>query len=183
MKQFPTRTGIGMALIGVISVLGVLGAAVAHAAINPQEFIRVASEKLRLREVGRVVERERGPQPGWHRVTILAEVVEVRTASEVKVGDRILIDWTIDPTGLVAAREQHAAAAGQAVGRQFMHEPEPPALDEKQEFWANLAPAGGRLGNVNRFAGARVNMNDAKYSGPVFVPVAGQYSFMKPSSE
>lgn len=180
MTSILSRRALRVSLGGALFALA---AWAVQAAINPQEFIKVASEQLRLREVSRVVEVERTAQPGWRRVTILAEVVEVRRATALKPGDRILIDWTVDPTELAAEGKRHAAAAGEKVGRPFLHEPEPPVLDAKREFWANLAPAGGRLGNVNRFAGARVNIGGASYTGSVFVPVAGQYSFMAPARE
>jgi hypothetical protein len=62
-----------------------------------------------------------------------------------------------------------------------MYEPDPPQLDEKREFWAHLAPVAGRLGNVNRYAGRVVNFHREQFSGPVFVPVAGQYSWDAPA--
>ena len=61
-----------------------------------------------------------------------------------------------------------------------MHEPDAPALDADGAYWANVARAGGRLGNVNRHAGAVVGIDESQYSGLVFVPVAGQYSFDAP---
>jgi hypothetical protein len=81
---------------------------------------------------------------------------------------------------LARAAKEHSERQGNMPGRQFMHEPEPPKLDEKGEFWAHLAKAGGRLGNVNRHAGAVVGIGDYDFQGDVFVPVAGQYSFDAP---
>ena len=53
----------------------------------------------------------------------------------------------------------------------------PPELDAEGMFWANVAPAGGRWGNVNRYAGAVADIDGSDFRGAVFVPVSGQYSF------
>jgi hypothetical protein len=92
--------------------------------------------------------------------------------------------WTVScphPTvALAKAAKNHEAKYGNRPGPQFMAEPEQPELDEKKEFWAHLAKAGGHLGNVNRHAGVVVGIGDYAIKGDVFVPVAGQYSFDPP---
>jgi hypothetical protein len=58
-----------------------------------------------------------------------------------------------------------------------MAEPDPPTPDADGRYWAYLAPAGERLGNVNRHAGAAHVIDGQQFAGEVYVPVAGQYSF------
>jgi len=162
-------------------VLCVCAALTASAAINPEEYKKVASDALLLREIARVVATDREQKPTTRRVTIVAEVLEVRTPAKARarVGDTIVIDYTVD---LVAYRKSLDAfrARPPMPGPQFLHEPEPPELGDTKEFVAYLAPAGSRLANVNRYAGAKVDFTAAHFSGPVFVPVAAQYSFELP---
>lgn len=147
------------------------------AAINPANFSQIASEQLKLREVSRIVHLSRVDGDKWRRVTIVAEVVEVRRGIDTLKGEVVVVDYTVNLDARERAARDHAQAQGDRPGRQFMGEPEPPVVDEKGLFWASLAPVGGRLGNVNRHAGAVVGIGDYAVKGRVFVPVAGQYSF------
>lgn len=142
---------------------------------------------MRLKEIARVVEHaERGqfaddPKAGIdvRRITVVAKVLQAPESSwDVKNGDVIVIDYTVDYAA--RAKEMNAAKSAPANSREFMYEPDPPVVDAKGEFWAHLAKAGGRLGNVNRHAGSVVNMQKGSFTGPVFVPIAGQYSFVAP---
>jgi hypothetical protein len=152
----------------------------ASAAINPAHFQRVASDVLRLREISRIVHETAEGGDKLRRVTIAAVVVEVHEGTPSRVGATILIDFTVNLTARDRAAAEHQQRQGNMPGRQFLAEPEPPTLDAKGEFWAHLAKAGGRLGNVNRHAGAVVGIGDYTFSGEVFVPVGGPYSFMRP---
>ena len=147
------------------------------AAINPASFASVATEQLKLREISRIIHHNKAGDDEHRRVTIVAEVVEVRRGPDYLRGQTIVIDYTVNLGARERAGKEHSKRQGTMVGPQFMSEPEPQSLDETGTFWANLAPAGGRLGNVNRHAGAVVGIGDYKYTGKVFVPVAGQYSF------
>ena len=150
-----------------------LGSALVQAAINPEEYTRQAPEQLRLKERGRIVENlEHGR---YSRTTLLAEVVEVRRGT-VGPGELIVVDWTVDTVALKRAREEYLARNGNMPGPQFMHEPDAPALDDTGHFWAHLARTGTRYANVQRHAGAVVNFSGG--SGAIYVPVAGQYSFL-----
>jgi hypothetical protein len=152
----------------------------AVAAINPANFQNIASERFKLRETARIVHETKGAEGRIQRVTIVAVVSEVRKGPKQYVGRTIVIDYTVNLDAREKAARAHRARQGNMPGPQFMGEPEPPVLDENGEFWASLARAGGRLGNVNRHAGAMVGIGDYAFSGDVFVPVAGQYSFERP---
>jgi hypothetical protein len=158
----------------------ILGAQSAPAAINPDNFKRVASDIVRLREIARIVHTDKQGDDKLRRVTIVGQIVAAHESRDSRVGDTIVIDYTVNLTKLERAAKEHTDRQGNMPGRQFMSEPEPPKLDEKGEFWAHLARAGGRLGNVNRHAGAVVGIGDYEFKGDVFVPVAGQYSFDAP---
>lgn len=147
------------------------------AAINPANFSNLASEQLKLREVARIVHTSTVNKDELRRVTIIAEVVEIRRGPQQLKGEVIVIDYTVNLSALDREAKTYSRRYGGIPGPQFMSEPEPPNLAEDGTFWANLAPAGGRLGNVNRHAGAVVGIGDYKLNGRVFVPVAGQYSF------
>lgn len=157
-----------------------LGLAPAQAAINPAHFQRIASDVVRLREIARIVHTDKVDGGTLRRVTIVAQVVAEKESRDVRVGDTIIIDYTVNLTKLAEAAKEHHDRQGTMPGRQFLGEPEPPVTDESGEFWAHLAKAGGRLGNVNRHAGAVVGIGDYEFKGNVFVPVAGPYSFMPP---
>lgn len=155
-------------------------AAPAGAAINPAEYQRVASDVLRIRETARIVEELDVGGDRLRRTTLVGEVLEQGQARGPMVGKTIVIDYTVNLTQREKAGREHAARSAGMVGPQFVHDPDPPALDADGAYWANLAPAGGRLGNVNRHAGAVVGMVSNAFSGEVYVPVAGQYSFDPP---
>lgn len=161
----------------------------------------IASHQFKLREVARIVDTSMGlgtlasqwsrdpftskeKQPDTRRITIVATVVETRRVGAmegedagVKAGEIVVIDYVVDYAQ--RAREVEAGAK-KTPPVEVMVEPDPPVLDEKGEFWAHLAPVAQRLGNVNRHAGRLVNMESSNFKGPVFVPVAGQYSFVAP---
>jgi hypothetical protein len=160
-------------------LVGVAGSA--FAAINPAEYMRVASDVLRIRETARIVEETDVDGARLRRVTLVGEVLEQAEARGPMVGKTVVIDFTVNLTRREQAGQEHAARHGQMPGPQFMHEPDPPVLDEDGAYWAHLAPAGGRLGNVNRHAGAVVGLSSNEVSGEVYAPVAGQYSFDRPS--
>lgn len=160
-------------------LLGLLPGA-ARPAINPAEYQRVASDVLRIRETARMVELRREGDAQWRRVTLVGVVVDQRGDAASRLGETVVIDFTVDLTARAKASAAHAQRNGTRPGPQFMYEPDPPTLDAEGSYWANLAPAGSRLGNVNRHAGAVVGMGSTEYRGPVFVPVSGQYSFSAP---
>ena len=166
-------------LAGLLAGL-LLGAQSALAAINPDNFKRIASDVVCLREIARIVHNARVGDDQVRRITIVAQVVAEKESRDARVGDTIVIDYSVNLSKLERAAKEHTDRQGNMPGRQFMSEPEPPTLDEKGEFWAHLAKAGGRLGNVNRHAGAMVGIGDYEFKGDVFVPVAGQYSFDSP---
>lgn len=168
----PIRTFLPVLLLGL--------AAPAGAAINPAEYQRVASDALRIRETARIVEESEVDGVRLRRVTLVGEVIEQARAAGPMVGKTVVIDYTVNLTRREQAGRDHAERNGRMPGPQFMHEPDPPVLDEDGAYWANLARAGGRLGNVNRHAGAVVDMAPGQFSGEVYVPVAGQYSFDRP---
>lgn len=157
-----------------------LGLAPVQAAINPAHFQHVASDVVRLREIARIVHTDKVDGSTLRRVTIVAQVIAEKESRDTRIGDTIVIDYTVNLSKLERAAKEHSDRQGNMPGRQFMSEPEPPKLDEKGEFWAHLARAGGRLGNVNRHAGAVVGIGDYETTKNVFVPVAGQYSFDTP---
>lgn len=155
-------------------------AAPAGAAINPAEYQRVASDVLRIRETARIIEELEVGGDRLRRTTLVGEVLEQDEARGPMVGKTVVIDYTVNLTRREKAGREHATRSAGRVGPQFMHEPDPPVLEAGGTYWANLAPAGGRLGNVNRHAGAVVGIVSNEFSGEVYVPVAGQYSFDPP---
>lgn len=152
----------------------------AAAAINPANFQQVASDRLKLKETARIVHTFDQGGDRLQRVTLVAVVLEELRASRPRVGSTIVIDYTVNLTQRDQAARRHRASQGNMPGPQFMAEPEPPTLDAEGTFWAHLAPLGGRLGNVNRHAGAVAGIGDYAATGQVFVPAAGQYSFDPP---
>lgn len=164
----------------LLALLLLFTAAAAPAAINPAHFQRIASDVVRLREVARIVHTSEVGDDQLRRVTIVGVVVEVREGQDARKGETIVIDFTVNLSARDRAAAEYQQRQGRMPGRQFLAEPEPPSLDEKGEFWAHLAKAGGRLGNVNRHAGAVVGIGDYDVTGDVFVPVAGPYSFLPP---
>lgn len=163
-----------------LALLLVLPPAALHAAINPAHFQSPASEQLRLREIARVVHEARVDGRRLRRTTLVAEVVEVRRATAPREGTTVVIDFTVDLDAREAAARAHQEQYGTMPGPQFLGEPDPPVADAEGLYWANLAPLGGRLGNVNREAGAEPGIGDYAVSGEVFVPVGGPYAFMAP---
>ena len=150
------------------------------AAINPEEYKRIASDVFRLREVARVIDTDEAAKPSRQRITIVAEIVEVKRSSTPRSPSEIIVvDYRVNLEALNAAREKFNAKPAMP-GPQFLHEPDAPKLDEQGQFVAYLAPAAKRLANVNRYAGAEVDFQSKNFSGPVFVPVAAQYSFELP---
>lgn len=160
-------------------LLGLLPGA-ARPAINPAEYQRVASDVLRIRETARVVELRGEGDAQWRRVTLVGVVVDQRGDAASRVGETVVIDFTVDLAARAQAAAGHAQRNGNRPGPQFMQEPDPPVPDAEGSYWANLAPAGSRLGNVSRYAGAVVGIGGTQHGGPVFVPVSGQYSFDPP---
>ncbi len=167
-----SKTFLVMLLLGL--------AAQAGAAINPAEYQRVAPYALRIHETARIVQETEVDGARLRRVTLVGEVIEARESREPMLGKTVVIDFTVNLTLREQAGKDHAARSGRRPGPQFMHEPDPPVPDADGAYWANLAPAGGRLGNVNRHAGAVVGIVSNAFSGGVYVPVAGQYSFDPP---
>ncbi|MFY2762616.1 hypothetical protein [Arenimonas sp. MALMAid1274] len=147
------------------------------AAINPDHFVNVASDHLVLRETGRVVHEWNQGEARLRRVTLVAVVVDDRSAGRQKVGSTIVIDYTVDLTERARAAKAHADRMGTMPGPQFLGEPDPPVLGESRTYLAHLAPSGQRLGNVNRHAGAVQLTEGYAATGEVYVPVAGPYSF------
>ena len=160
-----------------------LAASAAHAAINPAHFQRVASDHLYLHEQARIVDERRVDGHLWRRVTLVGTLVEEKGEQH---GDRrgqvFVIDYTVDLDARKAAWEAWQKENGNRPGPQFMREPDPPTLDAQGNFWAHVAPEGGRLGNVNRHAGAVPQWTEPgfKTSGAVYVPVAADWSFEPP---
>lgn len=153
---------------------------VPSAAINPAHIQSPASEQLHLREIARVVHTSGADGRRLRRTTLVAEVVAVRRATAPREGQVVVIDFTVDLDARAAAAAAHHARYGRMPGPQFLGEPDPPVADAGGLYWAHLAPLGGRLGNVNRHAGAVVGAGDTTHAGEVFVPVAGPYSFLPP---
>lgn len=152
----------------------------AQAAINPAEFTRNVPDQMRIRETARVVQEIKAGDSVLRRVTLVGEVVEQRNATTPRVGQTVVIDFTVDLTERTRAGDAWSERNGTMPGPQFMQEPDPPTLDADGLFWANVAPAGGRHGNVNREAGAVVDLDGEQQTGAVYVPVSGQYSFDTP---
>lgn len=163
-----------------LAALLVACSAPAWAAINPAEFQRAASDVLRIRETARIVEETQVDGARLRRVTLVGEVIGEKESSQPRLGRTVVIDYTVNLSQREREAKDHAERNGRMPGPQFMQEPDPPVLDADGAYWANLAPAGGRLGNVNRHSGAVVGMATNAYSGDVFVPVSGQYSFDEP---
>ncbi|MDI1335758.1 MAG: hypothetical protein PSU94_06190 [Lacunisphaera sp.] len=162
-------------LLGAVCLVGSL-----PAAINPANFQRIASDHVRVKQIARLVHETMVGENRLRRITIVGVVQEKEEARNLKAGDTLLIDYTVNLTALESDLADHEKTNGTMPGRQFMSEPEPPQPDEQGRFWAHLAKAGGRLGNVNRHAGAVVGIGDYEIEGNVFVPAAGQYSFLRP---
>lgn len=152
----------------------------ARAAINPAEYTRNVPDQMRIRETARIVQHYTVGEARLRRVTLVGEVLEQKNASAPRIGQSVVIDYTVDLTARERAGEAHSKAYGTMPGPQFMYEPDPPVLAEDGSFWANVAPAGGRWGNVNRQAGQVADIDGHEYGGNVFVPVSGQYSFDRP---
>jgi hypothetical protein len=149
----------------------------ARAAINPAEYTRNVPDQMRLRETARIVHEYDVDGARHRRVTVMGVVVEQRNTTAQRIGESVIIDYTVDLDARRRASEAHSKTYGTMPGPQFMYEPEPPVLDGEGMFWANVAQAGGRWGNVNRHAGAVVDIDGHDFSGEVYVPVSGQYSF------
>jgi len=165
-----------------LCLFGLLAAAPALAAINPAGFQRVASDHLHLHEQARVVDESVVEGHRWRRVTLVGTLVEEQgTEHGDRRGQVFVIDYTVDLDARAAAWKAWQEENGTRPGPQFMQDPDPPKLDESGNFWAHVAPAGERLGNVNRHAGAvRVLEPGLASSGAVYVPVAGELSFEAP---
>lgn len=192
-----------------------------RAAINPAAFIDQASHALLLRERARTVHEFARGEARLRRVTVVAEVVQVRRGAGVAAGDIVMIDYTVDLTAREAASRAHAARPPMP-GPQFMGEPDPPAPDAQGRFWAALvradSPAAATTGKAGAVRPTRVPSTSdgaqrdagdarggattgssvpsgtpsgtlqparsgdalpdtARYTGPVFVPAAGPYSW------
>ena len=169
-----------MRMKSLLAVLLLALAAAAGAAINPAEYQRVASDVLRIRETARIVEETEMDGQRRRRVTLVGEVIDEAQSRGPMVGKTLVVDFTVNLTRREQLGREHRVRNGTMPGPQFMHEPDPPVPDADGAYWANLAPAGGRLGNVNRHAGAVVGTVSNDFSGEVYVPVAGQYSFDPP---
>jgi len=164
-----------------VFLLGLLAVLPALAAINPAGYQRVASDRLRLHEQARVVDEFQVSGHTWRRVTVVGTLVEeVGEEHGDRRGQTFVIDYTVDLDARAEALEAWQAENGNRPGPQFLGEPDPPTLDAEGNFWAMLAPAGERLGNVNRHAGAVVRIDHYDSTGAVYVPVAAQYSFDRP---
>lgn len=160
----------------MLAVLLGLAAGAATAAINPANFQSPASEQLQLQEIARVVHESQAGGERVRRTTLVGRVVAVRRSSGVQVGDTVVIDFTVNVDARDAAARAHAQRQGQMPGPQFVGEPDPPTPDADGLYWANLAPAG----HADRGRGAVVQGDHGGTTGPVFVPVGGQYAFMAP---
>ena len=165
-----------------LCLIGLLAATPALAAINPAGFQRVASDHLRLHEQARIVDESVVDGHRWRRVTLVGTLVEeIGEGHGDRTGQVFVIDYTVDLDAREAAWQAWQKEHGNRPGPQFRSEPDPPKLDAEGNFWAHVAPAGERLANVNREAGA-VRVFDPKLavSGAVYVPVAGEVSFERP---
>jgi len=172
-------------IAGVVVAFGALCLGVAQAAINPAGFQRVASHRVQVHETARVVHESIVDGHRWRRTTLVGTVVAVHdneVAALLGPDQRTLvIDYTVDLDARAQALADFQRENGTRPGPQFLAEPDPPVADAEGNYWASVAPAGGRLGNVNRHAGAVLTL-DPGYgaTGAVFVPVAAQYSFEPP---
>lgn len=150
-----------------------------QAAINPASIVDQATHMLRLRERARVVHESGADDARLRRVTVVAEVLEVRRGADVKPGDVVTIDYTVNLTARERAAKAHAAR-GPMPGPQFMGDPDAPEPDEQGRFWAAVTPASNPNATGLRKAGA-VTVPPAgdryQVGGAVYVPAAGQYSW------
>jgi len=152
-----------------------------QAAINPASIVDQATHVLHLREHARIVHERTVGEARLRRVTVVAEVLEVRRGPDVARGDVVTLDYTVDLDERDRAARAHAAR-GPMPGPQFMGEPDAPELDERGRFWAAVTPATGAGSAALRKAGAvpaSRHPQGERYraSGAVFVPAAGQYSW------
>jgi hypothetical protein len=69
-----------------------LGAQSAPAALNPDNFKRIASDVVQLREISRITHTAKSGDAQVRRVTIVALVVAEKESRELKVGDTVVID-------------------------------------------------------------------------------------------
>ena len=152
----------------------------ARAAINPAEFTRNVPDQMRVRETSRIVQVLDINGDRVRRVTLVGDVVEQRNASQPRIGQSVVIDYTVNLSEVERRARAFSETRGTMPGPQFMSDPEPPTPDAEGMFWANVAPAGGRWGNVNREAGAVADIDGYQAGGAVYVPVSGQYSFDTP---
>ena len=152
----------------------------ASAAINPAEFIGDAPDQMRLREIARVVHEADVDGARLRRVTLVGEVVEQKNATAPRLGQTVVIDFTVDLTERARAAEAHRKAHATRPGPQFMHEPDPPQTGADGTYWANVAQAASSRAGANREAGVVADAEGHRYRGPVFVPASGQYSFDEP---
>lgn len=144
----------------------------AQAAINPAEFTRNVPDQMRVRETARIVELIQVGDSTLRRVTLVGEVVAQKNASSPRVGQTIVIDYTVDLTAREEAAEAFRKSRGNMPGPQLMQAPDPPELDAEGMFWANVAPSG-------RVADGETGSADegSVRSGAVYVPASDQYSF------
>ena len=175
---------LGAALLA--ATIGGLASGAARAAINPAHYQQVASDRVQLHETASIVVESGHAGHRWRRVTLVGTILAIHGLPEghadaARIGQPITIDYSVDLDARDAAAADWARENGTMPGPQFLAEPDPPRADADGNYWAHLAPQGGRLGNVNRHAGA-VAVFDAGYraSGAVYVPVAAQYSFEPP---
>lgn len=164
----------------VLALLMTVLAGAAGAAINPAEFQHDASDTLRIRESARVVQDIPSDGARLRRVTLVGEVIEQAKARGPMVGRTVVIDFTVNLTQREQARKEHARRNGNRPGPQFMHQPDPPALDADGAYWAHLVPAVGPPGRADQRAGAAGGTVSNEYAGEIYVPAAGQYSFDPP---
>lgn len=169
---------------GLLALAAVLLTAFpALAAINPANYQSVASDVLRIRETARVLHEWKVEGHRIRRVTIVGEILEDRSdVAQQRIGRTVVIDYSTDLDAREAAGEAWSKARGTMPGPQFTFDPDPPKLDADGSFWAHLARAGTRLGNVQRDAGAVATLEHPVYEikGDIFVPAAAQYSFDAP---
>lgn len=151
----------------------------AFGANTPDEFRQIADHVFKLHETARVISETRQNGERLRRVTIAATVLDIIEGPMSLRGSTILIDYTVNLDAMDRTAAEYDKETTDQKTRLFMTEPEPPVLDKNGDFPAYLARAGGRLGNVNRYAGAVVGMDKNKFTGEVFVPVAGQFSFVE----
>jgi hypothetical protein len=164
-----------------VGLIGLTAASQLAGARPPDEYQRVASDVVKVHELARVIEPEGGTPATRQRITIVGRVVEtVRTSRSRADGEVIVIDYTVDLAARAAEQKAFDEKNAERANDIFVYEPDAPVLDSNHEFWAHVAPAGGRLANVNRFAGRVIEFRSEIFSGPVFVPVAGQYSWGVP---